>query len=259
MLAGSEALLGHEAGERLSELERIEARALADAVVRGGGRSEPVGGAICVAHPGIPIMELNRAIPAEAAIEIAAIAAWFVGPHAICVTTERRELARELEEHGYTHASSWMKFTRDSGPARPTETDLRVEQTLDAELFGLLVAKGSSIPQEAAGPLAAIVGAPGWSCFVAWAGAEPAGSAALYVDAPNAWIGVASTRPGFRRRGAQTALLAARIDAARAAGAVLLATETGQRVPGESDQSYRNIVRAGFREAYLRANWRSPL
>jgi hypothetical protein len=54
-------------------------------------------------------------------------------------------------------------------------------------------------------------------------------------------------------------LLAARIDAARAAGAISLATETGERVPGEPDQSYRNIVRAGFREAYLRANWRSPV
>ena len=81
----------------------------------------------------------------------------------------------------------------------------------------------------------------------------------MYVDGPNAWIGVASTRPGYRRRGAQTALLAARIDAARDAGAVLLATETGERVPGEPDQSHRNIVRAGFREAYLRANWRSPV
>jgi hypothetical protein len=53
-------------------------------------------------------------------------------------------------------------------------------------------------------------------------------------------------------------LLAARIDAARAAGAVSLATETGERVPGAPDQSYRNILRAGFREAYLRANWHSP-
>jgi GNAT superfamily N-acetyltransferase len=258
VLAGAEAVLGQEAEPHLSELERIEAQALADAVTRAGGRSALVGGATCVAHPGIPVMELNRAIPVAATVDVAAIADWFEAPHAMCVPPERRDLARELDEHGYTHASSWMKFARDAAPARNAETELHVEQTLDAELFGPLVAEGSSIPPEAAGPLAAIVGAPGWSCFVAWAGAEPAGSGALYVDGTNAWIGVASTLPQYRRRGAQTALLAARIDAARAAGAVSLVTETGERIPGEPDQSYRNILRAGFREAYLRANWRSP-
>ena len=92
----------------------------------------------------------------------------------------------------------------------------------------------------------------------AWAGDEPAGAGALHLDGEAAWLGVGATRPQFRRRGAQAAVLAARIDAARAAGATMLATETGERVPDQPSTSYRNILRAGFREAYVRANWRSP-
>jgi hypothetical protein len=34
-------------------------------------------------------------------------------------------------------------------------------------------------------------------------------------------------------------------------------TETGERVPGKPSNSYRNILRAGFAEAYLRANFMS--
>ena len=37
-----------------------------------------------------------------------------------------------------------------------------------------------------------------------------------------------------------------------------MTTETGEHVEGKPDQSYRNILRAGFREAYLRPNWLSP-
>ena len=243
----------------MSDLERIEAHAVRASVLPGGGRAETVGGAICFAHPLVPIMELNRAIPVEAAVDIDAVAGWFTAPHAVCVTADRASLGRGLAARGYEYASSWMKFERGSEPAPVQETDLRVAETLDAELFGSLVAEGSDIPAPAAAPLAAIVGQPGWRCFIAWAGDEPAGSGAIFIDGASAWIGAGSTRPDFRRRGAQTALLAARIEAAREAGVTTMATETGERGPGKSDQSYRNILRAGFRESYLRANWTSPL
>jgi len=69
---------------------------------------------------------------------------------------------------------------------------------------------------------------------------------------------MAATRPSHRRQGAQIALLLARIEAAAALGAEALYTETGAADDGEGPgPSYRNILRAGFRESYLRPNWRS--
>jgi len=47
-----------------------------------------------------------------------------------------------------------------------------------------------------------------------------------------------------------------RILDAAAAGCHTLFVETGERVPDRPSGSYRNILRAGFREAYLRPNWR---
>ena len=38
-----------------------------------------------------------------------------------------------------------------------------------------------------------------------------------------------------------------------------LVTETGERVVGRPSNSYRNILRAGFRPAYVRPNLVSPI
>ena len=46
---------------------------------------------------------------------------------------------------------------------------------------------------------------------------------------------------------------------AAARGAQIACTETGERLPDKPSNSYRNILRAGFSEAYVRQNYLSPL
>jgi GNAT superfamily N-acetyltransferase len=234
----------------MNELERVEAQAVREAVILGGGRAELVGGAVCVSQPRVPIMELNRAFPMGDRVDLDAIAAWFDGPHTI--GTRDDELQGELARRGYERGRTLMKFERDNGPAPPVDSSLQIAETLDSGLLGELLAGDPETP------MAAMVGAPGWHCFVAWADGTPAATGSLYVDGTTAWIGVGSTHPDFRRRGAQSALLATRIEAARALGATVLTTETGELLPGEPSSSYNNILRAGFNEAYLRPNWTSP-
>jgi len=53
--------------------------------------------------------------------------------------------------------------------------------------------------------------------------------------------------------------MAARIREAVAAGCTAISTETGERVIDRPGASYSNIVRHGFREAYVRPNLVSPL
>lgn len=229
----------------MNELERVEAQAVREAVVLGGGRGELVGGAVCVQHP-IPMMELNRAIVLGDAVDIDAIAAWFGGEHTIA--THDEDLRRELESRGYTSTRRWMKFERDASPAPAPATEARIEATLDGALFGALVGGAA---------LGAVAGAPGWHCFVGWVDGEPAATGALFADGTTAWLGIAITREEFRGRGLQSALLATRIEAARGLGVSRMASETGELLPDEPGSSYRNLQRAGFREAFLRANWRS--
>jgi len=230
-----------------------------DAVLASGGRAALVGGAMCLADERTPAVEVNRAVPVGPHVDVAAIASWYAGhDHVVAAPPGYLGLEESLRAHGYTPGYAWMKFTRNDAPAAPPPTDLRVAESLDAEAYALAAAEGFGLPPALARGLASIVGAPGWLCFVAWDGDEPAASAAVYAEATEAWFGLGATRPAFRRRGAQTALLAARIERVRELGVRRLSTETGERIPERPDQSYRNILRAGFRETYLRPNWRSP-
>jgi GNAT superfamily N-acetyltransferase len=231
----------------VNELERVEAQAVRDAVVAGGGRAETAGGAVCFMHPRVPMPELNRAIPVGAVVDVHAILAWFDGRgHSVCVPPGYLGLEEQLGALAYEPAGSWMKFRRADEPAPDAATTLRIEQTRDAEAFSV----ASGTPPELSG----FVGGPGWLHFVAWDEDDPVASGALYADGEDGWVGVGATREEWRGRGAQSSLLAARIEAGRRLGVRRFATETGE----EQDSSYRNILRAGFHEAYLRANWRSP-
>jgi len=232
----------------MNELERIEAQAVRDAVVLAGGRGEMAGGAMCVHLPAVPMVELNRAIVLGGSVDVDAIAGWFGGPHTIA--THDDPLGRELESLGYTRGRTWMKFERDEAPARPAATDARIEETLDGDLFASLLGRWDELGR--------IVGAPGWRCFLGRVDGEAAACGALYSDGSSAWLGVAFTREEHRGRGLQSALLATRIEAARTGGATLMAAETGAELPGEPSSSYRNLLRAGFRESFLRENWSSP-
>jgi GNAT superfamily N-acetyltransferase len=231
-----------------------------DFVRRAGGAAELVGGAVCVSQAPLTDPIFNRALPVEPRIDLTAIATWFGDrTHVVCVTPANAALEPQLEARGYSRGYAWMKFERDADPPPTVESDLRVAETTDVEAFTLAGREGFGLPPELESSFGAIVGAPGWHCFVAWAGAEPAACAALFVDGEAGWLGLGATRPAFRRRGGQGALLAARLETARALGLTTVATETGERVDGRPSDSYRNILRAGFGEAYVRANWSSPL
>ena len=134
----------------------------------------------------------------------------------------------------------------------------RVERVEDGRDFGPIIAAAYGMPAEAATTFDALPRTDGWHCFVAYDGDDAAGAAALYVHGTTAWLGVAGTAPEHRRKGAQTALLAARIAAGRAEGVHRFTTETGERIPDRPSNSYRNILRAGFEERYVRPNAVAP-
>jgi GNAT superfamily N-acetyltransferase len=240
----------------VTDHELIEAAALGSSVRAMGGRAELVGGAVCAQHP-LPIPEVNRAVPVGARVELEAIAAWYGGrAHAVAAPPGYPELVEALPRLGYEPARAWMAFERGAEPAEPAANDLHVAETHDAGAFEATLAEGYGLP-DLHGLFEPLVGLPGWRCLIAWAGDEPAGCGALYVEGRLGWLGMAATRPSHRRQGAQTALLLARVEAARTLGAEALYTETGAADAAGPGPSYRNILRAGFRGSYLRPNWQT--
>ena len=91
----------------------------------------------------------------------------------------------------------------------------------------------------------------GARCFAVEVDGVIAAAGALAVHAGVAVLAGASTRPAYRRRGAQLALLGARLRQARADGCDLAMMCAR---PGSA--SHRNAERHGFRVAYTRIKWR---
>jgi len=162
-----------------------------------------------------------------------------------------------LAANGFEKAYAWMKFVRDVHPPRFAAPELEVVELRSGEEapFGTIAAIGFGLPTWAASLFAHLPGQEGWRCYVAMIDGEAQACAAMSLHEGIAEFGIAATLETARGRGCQLALLHRRILDAAEAGCHTLFVETGERVPGRPAGSYRNILRAGFEEAYLRPNW----
>jgi GNAT superfamily N-acetyltransferase len=163
-----------------------------------------------------------------------------------------------LAANGFSVGHAWMKFVRDTHPPRFKVTDeVEVVELAgpEQEPFGMIAATGFGLPAWAAAFFADLPGRKGWRCYVARVDGVAQACAAMLVDGAVAEFGIAATLEPARGRGCQPALLHRRIVDAAAAGCDTLLVETGARAPGRPSVSYRNILRAGFKEAYPRPNW----
>lgn len=248
----------------IAELERAEAEAFASLMSAAGLPVTRIAGAVCWAAPGIPDMQLNRVgglglerDPSDEKLD--EIEAFFRGHgNRFAISLTPGPLHDRLLERGYTSGYRWMKFRRDASPAGSVTTELVVEETDDADAYGSVIAEAFGLPTGGEF-FGGVVGRPGWTLFLARAGDEVAGGAALFLDdAGVGWLGIGGTRAAFRGKGAQNALISARIEHGRALGAHAFTTETGETVDDRPNGSYRNILRGGFVEAYLRPNLLSP-
>jgi hypothetical protein len=77
----------------------------------------------------------------------------------------------------------------------------------------------------------------------------------LYLDGEVADLNTGATSAAFRGRGAQSALIAARIAAARRAGCRWVVSETGWFDETPRHSSLNNLLRAGLEPTYIRPNW----
>jgi GNAT superfamily N-acetyltransferase len=262
--------------QRSEHIERVELADLhtgAPAAARNrlGLSIEEVGGALVSIAAAVPSILLNRTIglgldqPATAETvrriaehyRTAGVARYFVQITPAAAPPALRDL---LSAAGLEKARGWMKFTRGTAPPPTAACDLVVrkigpEQAAD---FARIAVAGFDLPEAAHPIIAGLFHRPGWHLYMSFAGDVPAGTGALLVRDGVAHLDWGVTRPEFRRRGGQSAVLARRIGDAIAMGCDLLVTTTGETVPGDPQHSYNNILRAGFEEAYLRENWAPP-
>jgi GNAT superfamily N-acetyltransferase len=226
-----------------------------------------IGGALVLTIPGVPespmcnrIVGLGTERPATEADLDAALATlpagvtFYVG---VSPTAEPPALLDWLAARGLEPGWGWRMFRRAPEPPPVATTSLRltrVETTADATAFGRVVATGYDLPESGVATMAETY-ERGWECWLARDGDEPVGAAALFVTDGAAYLGLAATLPEHRGKGAQSALLARRIERAAELGCDLVVTETGELRDDRPSNSYRNLQRAGFLEAGVVANW----
>ena len=146
--------------------------------------------------------------------------------------------------------------------ASPPPTEVEVRRVLPGEVreWAETVARGfieepefvpagSDLKQDEAFVrlLLAGEGTKGHSIFASWLDGRIIGGGGMFVHEGVAMLNGASTLPGFRRRGAHSALHFARLAYALEAGCDLARVVTQ---PGSTSQ--RNAERRGFRVAYMR-------
>lgn len=163
-----------------------------------------------------------------------------------------------LNQNGYERGYGWMKFVRDASPPEfrlPPGIDVFEVGEDEGEGLAWIAAEGFELPRWAAALFFDLPGRLGWRCYVAVVDDVASACASMFIHDGIAEFGIAATLERARGRGCQTALLHRRILDAASAGCHTLLVETGERTPERPSTSYRNILRAGFREAYLRPNW----
>lgn len=260
------------------DLEGIEGRAWADffrsapiEVARGCGLDLHVEGlvVICVAAK-LDIVGLNRVIglglrePATpAALEASLRVYERASPARYAVQLSPAALPRELESwlqgRGFVHHNNWVKLQArvDRLALRRPESHLvvrRIEHS-DAATFGRIVVAAFDWPVELVPWVAATVGRPRWHHYLAYTDGEPIATGAIYIEDDLAWLDFAATLPSQRGRGAQTALLARRMEMSAKLGARLLTIEAAEDRPDKRSSSLHNALRLGFEAAYLRPNY----
>jgi len=123
----------------------------------------------------------------------------------------------------------------------------------EAELWARVAFKGGLDSEDAEPSRSSVITAYPYmaqtTCYLAWIDGEAAGAGTLSIHDGLAELFGASTRPMFRNRGAQMALLASRLDEAQRQGCDLATVHTE---PGSASQ--RNVERLGFRLAYTKVH-----
>ncbi len=162
-----------------------------------------------------------------------------------------------LRQYGLEHYNNWVKLYREAGRIDIPETGLRVEKIDSGKggIFGDIVAQSFGWPDGGSKWVAGLTGCPRWNHYMAFNDDTPIATGAFFVDGDFAWIDFAATLEKYRGRGAQKALLKRRMDDIVQAGAKYVVVETAQQTAEKDAPSYRNMVRYGFREAYIRPNY----
>ena len=163
-----------------------------------------------------------------------------------------------FEKRKIRHYNNWVKHYRgvENPPSAETGLEIReVQKTNEAEQFGEIITKSFEWPDEMKYWFANLAGRKCWKTYLAFDNDNPVATASLFVKDDCGWLSFASTLPDYRGKGAQSALIARRIQDAAELGCKVLTVETAEDNEEKRSQSLQNIQKMGFEVAFIRPNF----
>ena len=256
--------------------ERAEASALmafmraASPQISGqlGGSLFTEAGVVAAFVPAADVLALNRVIglgvqsaASETLIDRIIGAARAAGVRRLFVQltpdAQPADITKWLEARGAVPHNRWVRLWRGVHEAPLPQATLKVTRVdkRHANAFGHVVRIAFGMPEAIEPWLISTVGKPGWSHYAVRNQTKVVGTAAMFSSNQVAWLGFAATLPDHRGAGAQSSLIAIRLRDADELGCRIAVTETMEETPERPSQSYRNMLRLGFHEAYRRQNY----
>jgi len=250
----------------LEEMKAIHACAAGETGARLGMQLEDINGIVCSVSSAEPSILLNRCFVKDekALTEVAMIEAVKrfylengIREFFLHVVNNSPDMTRCLEQAGMKKSRGWMKFIHNNEPvtARNTDLDIRKIGPEHAEDFARIAIPCFDLTDALLPLIVSLVHHPDYHLYMGFDNDRPAAAGALFYKDGTGFCDWGSTHRDFRGRGFQGALLARRINDGLSMGANAIYTATGEAVPGDPQHSYKNIMRYGFREYYLRENW----
>jgi GNAT superfamily N-acetyltransferase len=228
----------------------------------------PVGGVYATMTSKIDVIAFNRVVglginkPIDDRIidiilnkiETYKVERFFIQVHPEVYSDDIRKL---LVSKNFYHYNNWVRLIRDNSPAKKTKTNLNIKtiEVNESKASAQIVVNAFEWPEELVDWIAAPVGRKKWHHYMAFENNVPVATAAFYLGGEYAWFDFAATHPQHRGKGAQSALLAERIEDCRALGVKEMIVETAEQTTEKESPSYRNVLKSGFKEAYKRPNF----
>jgi GNAT superfamily N-acetyltransferase len=260
----------------MKEYDLVEAEAWTDfsksapasAVENYGINVFPAGGAFATVASRIDILAFNRVVglgmnePIDEQvidsilnkIETENVKRFFIQIHPEIYSDK---LGKLLASKNFYRYNNWIKLVRNNSSAEKVKTKLQVRNIKpnESKIFAQIVVNAFEWQKELIEWIAAPVGRKNWHHYMAFEDDIPVATAAFYLSGEYAWFDFAATHPQHRGKGAQSALLAKRIEDCRALRVKEIIVETAEQTPDKESPSYRNVLKSGFKEVYKRPNF----
>jgi hypothetical protein len=176
----------------------------------------------------------------------------------LCPGPQFEMISGWLVARGFQRGAGHALLARDGAqpvPRAPSSLRIARARREDAPAMVSILQRCFGVPESREAWSLAAASSPRYEHFLAFHGAKPVAVGSLGVDDELGWLGGAATLTKWRRKGAQRALIAARLRSAARQGCRWAWVETAVEEPGRPGGSRRNMLAMGFEQVCVKPSW----